>query len=100
MGYCLESIRTWAEWVKFTPEGHRSTFADRMEQLLQAGVKFPSERILYKEMDREKFERVYKMEFFNSESEFEDSMLSESNVQTLVARELHQCDQLTEQLRL
>jgi len=48
INYCLESIRTWAEWVKFTPEGYRSIFTDRAEQLLAAGWKFPSERSLYK----------------------------------------------------
>lgn len=99
ISHCLESVRTWADWVKFTPEGYRSVFSDAADRLASSGVKFPEERVLYKEVDREKFERVYKMEFFNSESEFEDSVLNESNVETLVTRELNQCDQVLQGLR-
>jgi|JI6StandDraft_1071083.scaffolds.fasta_scaffold17555_9 hypothetical protein len=39
------------------------------------------------------------MEFFNSESEFEDSVLNEANIEQLVAREMNQCEQIVQGLR-
>ena len=63
----LESIKVWAEWIPSNPNGSDSVFKKSYLALVDRGVTFPKEMSYYKPKHTERFNKAYKVEFFETE---------------------------------